>query len=169
MNVEYHVAKLWLLHDLSSLCFQSLLYEIITGVHSAGTDAASSSSARPIISTTKSVDELLSDIAPAATVWIFFSSWFILASMVNLCWKFVWLLIMQDSVLDEISAFSGHESSQVQVILFTITIHEIQMLVDFFLLGSGVTTENVVSSWDNTWFSDFIRGRWCWIFQYTWA
>lgn len=49
-------------------------------------------------------------------------------------------------MLDEISAFSGHESSQVQVILFTITIHEIQMLVDFFLLGSGVTTENVVSS-----------------------
>ncbi|PON78243.1 Alpha/beta hydrolase fold [Trema orientale] len=65
---------------------EGLLYEIITGVHSVGTDAASSSSAPNIISTTKSVDELLSDIAPVAT----------------------------DSVLDEINAFSGHESSQVQ-------------------------------------------------------
>lgn len=47
------------------LCFQCLLYEIITGVRSAGgTDNASSSSAPATVSTTKSVDELLSEIAP---------------------------------------------------------------------------------------------------------
>ncbi|XP_024021470.1 uncharacterized protein LOC21400949 isoform X3 [Morus notabilis] len=64
---------------------EGLLYEIITGVRSAGTDAASSSSAPPIVSTTKSVDELLSDIAPMTA----------------------------DSVLTEINEF-GHESSKLQ-------------------------------------------------------
>lgn len=64
---------------------EGLLYEIIAGVHSAGADAASSSSAPPIVSTTKSVDELLSDIAP----------------------------VTADSVLAEINEF-GHESSQLQ-------------------------------------------------------
>ncbi|XP_059437983.1 uncharacterized protein LOC132170865 isoform X2 [Corylus avellana] len=49
-------------------CLQSLLYEIITGLHSAGTDAGCSSSAPPNISTTKSVGELLSEIAPVTTV-----------------------------------------------------------------------------------------------------
>ncbi|KAL5537731.1 hypothetical protein UlMin_043497 [Ulmus minor] len=61
---------------------EGLLYEIITGVRSA-TDAASSSSAPPIISTVKSVDELLSDIAPVAT----------------------------DSVVDEINALNSNESA----------------------------------------------------------
>ncbi|KAJ6991803.1 hypothetical protein NC653_015222 [Populus alba x Populus x berolinensis] len=42
---------------------ESLLYEIITGLHSACTDAASSS-VRPSIPTTKSVSELLSEVAP---------------------------------------------------------------------------------------------------------
>lgn len=60
--------------NLSSLYFQGLLYEIITGVHSAGTDAASSSSAPPIVSTTKSVDQLLSEIAPVTTVRLFLVS-----------------------------------------------------------------------------------------------
>ncbi|KAG2688781.1 hypothetical protein I3843_09G110600 [Carya illinoinensis] len=47
---------------------ESLLYEIITGLHSAGTDAASSSSARRSTSASKSVGELLSEIAPVTTV-----------------------------------------------------------------------------------------------------
>ncbi|KAF4379130.1 hypothetical protein G4B88_010524 [Cannabis sativa] len=65
---------------------EGLLYEIITGVRSVGTDAASSSSAPPIISTVESVDKLLSNIAPVST----------------------------DSALDEINALSRHESSQSQ-------------------------------------------------------
>lgn len=47
---------------------ERILYEIITGLRSAGPDAGSSSSAPPNISVTKSVDELLSGIAPVATV-----------------------------------------------------------------------------------------------------
>ncbi|XP_058202403.1 uncharacterized protein LOC131316903 isoform X1 [Rhododendron vialii] len=47
---------------------ESLLYEIISGLQTGGTDAASSSSAPPTISTTKSVIELLSDVAPVAGV-----------------------------------------------------------------------------------------------------
>jgi len=47
---------------------ESLLYEIFTGLHSARTDAASSSSVPPSVSTAKSVDELLSEIAPVTTV-----------------------------------------------------------------------------------------------------
>ncbi|XP_050108591.1 uncharacterized protein LOC126587556 isoform X2 [Malus sylvestris] len=46
---------------------EGLLYEIITGVHSAGTDVASSSSAPPAISTTKCVGKLLYEFAPATT------------------------------------------------------------------------------------------------------
>ncbi|KAF3451927.1 hypothetical protein FNV43_RR08023 [Rhamnella rubrinervis] len=65
---------------------ECLLYEIITGVHSAGTDAASSSSAPPNISTVKSVDELLSEIAPVTT----------------------------DAVLDEDNALSNLDSSDIQ-------------------------------------------------------
>ncbi|KAF8414326.1 hypothetical protein HHK36_002327 [Tetracentron sinense] len=48
---------------------ESLLYEIITGLRTAGTDAASSSSAPPGISTTQSVSEFLSEIAPVPSVF----------------------------------------------------------------------------------------------------
>ncbi|KAG6768844.1 hypothetical protein POTOM_024454 [Populus tomentosa] len=46
---------------------ESLLYEIITGLHSACTDAASSS-VHPSIPTTKSVSKLLSEVAPLANI-----------------------------------------------------------------------------------------------------
>ncbi|THF98457.1 hypothetical protein TEA_006720 [Camellia sinensis var. sinensis] len=48
--------------------YTSLLYEIIAGLRTVGTDVASSSSAPPGISTTKSVSELLTDVAPVASV-----------------------------------------------------------------------------------------------------
>lgn len=47
---------------------EGLLYEIISGLQTVDTGAASSSSAPPTISTTKSVSELLSDVAPVAGV-----------------------------------------------------------------------------------------------------
>ncbi|XP_035544205.1 uncharacterized protein LOC108996503 isoform X2 [Juglans regia] len=47
---------------------ESLLYEIITGLHSAGCHAGSSSSAPRSTSASKSVGELLSEIAPVTTV-----------------------------------------------------------------------------------------------------
>ncbi|KAB2637658.1 hypothetical protein D8674_028192 [Pyrus ussuriensis x Pyrus communis] len=64
-----HSCKLEKYYDLGDLKIgagldEGLLYEIITGVHSAGTNVASSSSVPPAISTTKCVGELLSEIAP---------------------------------------------------------------------------------------------------------
>ncbi|XP_048447328.1 uncharacterized protein LOC103963697 isoform X3 [Pyrus x bretschneideri] len=53
--------------DIIYKSYAGLLYEIITGVHSAGTDVASSSSAPPAISTTKCVGKLLYEFAPATT------------------------------------------------------------------------------------------------------
>ncbi|XP_068463222.1 uncharacterized protein [Phaseolus vulgaris] len=51
--------------DIMNLnCLLSLLYEILSSLRSASTDAASSSSLLPAISTTKSVTELLSEVAP---------------------------------------------------------------------------------------------------------
>ncbi|CAJ1941582.1 unnamed protein product [Sphenostylis stenocarpa] len=50
----------------------SLLYEILSSLRSASTDAASSSSVLPTISTTKSVCELLSEVAPVTDVESFF-------------------------------------------------------------------------------------------------
>lgn len=47
---------------------ESLLYEIISGLHGTGADAASSSSAPRSNSNTKSVDECLSEIAPVSSV-----------------------------------------------------------------------------------------------------
>ncbi|KAJ1427094.1 Alpha/Beta hydrolase fold [Sesbania bispinosa] len=47
---------------------ENLLYEILSRLRSATTDAASSSSALPTISTTKSVSELLSEVAPLTDV-----------------------------------------------------------------------------------------------------
>ncbi|KAK9935807.1 hypothetical protein M0R45_012683 [Rubus argutus] len=47
---------------------ESLLYKIISGVHSAGTDAASSSYAPAAIATKKSVGELLSEIVPMTPI-----------------------------------------------------------------------------------------------------
>ncbi|CAJ2649353.1 unnamed protein product [Trifolium pratense] len=47
---------------------ESVLYEILSSLRSATTDAASSSSAFPTISATKSVNELLSEIAPLTDV-----------------------------------------------------------------------------------------------------
>uniref|UniRef100_A0A5B7ARZ0 Serine aminopeptidase S33 domain-containing protein n=1 Tax=Davidia involucrata TaxID=16924 RepID=A0A5B7ARZ0_DAVIN len=47
---------------------ESLLYEIIAGLQTVDTDAASSSSAPPSITNTKSVCEFLSDIAPVTSV-----------------------------------------------------------------------------------------------------
>ncbi|XP_059658592.1 uncharacterized protein LOC132304907 isoform X1 [Cornus florida] len=46
---------------------ESLLYEIITGLRTVGTDAASSSSAPPSTLNTKSVSEFLSDIPPVTS------------------------------------------------------------------------------------------------------
>uniref|UniRef100_A0A2N9IPC2 Serine aminopeptidase S33 domain-containing protein n=1 Tax=Fagus sylvatica TaxID=28930 RepID=A0A2N9IPC2_FAGSY len=68
-----HSSKLEKYYDLGDLKVgagmdESLLYEIFTGLHSARTDAGSSSSAPPSVSTTKSVGELLSEIAPVGTV-----------------------------------------------------------------------------------------------------
>ncbi|XP_075666879.1 uncharacterized protein LOC142636512 [Castanea sativa] len=68
-----HSSKLEKYYDLGDLKVgagmdESLLYEIFTGLHSARTDAASSSSVPPSVSTAKSVDELLSEIAPVTTV-----------------------------------------------------------------------------------------------------
>ncbi|RYR76041.1 hypothetical protein Ahy_A01g000635 isoform B [Arachis hypogaea] len=45
---------------------ENLIYEILSSLRSATADAASSSSALPTISTTKSVTELLSEVAPSA-------------------------------------------------------------------------------------------------------
>ncbi|TQD75704.1 hypothetical protein C1H46_038756 [Malus baccata] len=67
---------------------EGLLYEIITGVHSAGTDVASSSSVPPAISTTKCVGELLSEIAPVTTA--------------------------VDSVHDEADTLNSHEPSHLE-------------------------------------------------------
>ncbi|KAH0986079.1 hypothetical protein GBA52_013256 [Prunus armeniaca] len=72
-QISSHSCKLEKYYDLGDLKIgagldEGLLYEIITGVHSAGTDVASSSSAPPAISTTKCVGELLSEIAPVTTV-----------------------------------------------------------------------------------------------------
>lgn len=47
---------------------ENLLYEIIAGIQSSGADVASSSSLPPCISTAKCVGELLSEIAPVASV-----------------------------------------------------------------------------------------------------
>lgn len=47
---------------------ERVLYEIIAGLRTAGTDAASSSSAPPSISSTKFVGEFLSEIAPVTSV-----------------------------------------------------------------------------------------------------
>lgn len=64
-----HSIKAEKYYDLGALKFgasmdQSLLYEIITGLRCASTDAASSSSAPPSILTAKPVDELLSEAVP---------------------------------------------------------------------------------------------------------
>ncbi|XP_016648131.1 PREDICTED: uncharacterized protein LOC103324410 [Prunus mume] len=72
-QISSHSCKLEKYYDLGDLKIgagldEGLLYEIITGVHSAGPDVASSSSAPPAISTTKCVGELLSEIAPVTTV-----------------------------------------------------------------------------------------------------
>nr|CAN66506.1 hypothetical protein VITISV_035499 [Vitis vinifera] len=48
--------------------YMRVLYEIIAGLRTAGTDAASSSSAPPSISSTKFVGEFLSEIAPVTSV-----------------------------------------------------------------------------------------------------
>ncbi|KAJ7967888.1 alpha/beta-Hydrolases superfamily protein [Quillaja saponaria] len=68
-----HTNKLEKYYDLGDLKVgsgmdESLLYEIIAGLRSMDTDAASSSSAPPSISTSKSVGHLLSEVAPVATV-----------------------------------------------------------------------------------------------------
>ncbi|CAL5411771.1 hypothetical protein CsSME_00031260 [Camellia sinensis var. sinensis] len=68
-----HASKLEKYYDLGDLKVstgmdESLLYEIIAGLRTVGTDVASSSSAPPGISTTKSVSELLTDVAPVASV-----------------------------------------------------------------------------------------------------
>ncbi|BBH00596.1 alpha/beta-Hydrolases superfamily protein [Prunus dulcis] len=67
-QISSHSCKLEKYYDLGDLKIGAGLDEIITGVHSAGTDVASSSSAPPAISTTKCVGELLSEIAPVTTV-----------------------------------------------------------------------------------------------------
>ncbi|KHN40219.1 Hypothetical protein glysoja_038414 [Glycine soja] len=51
---------------------ESLLYEILSSLRSASTEAASSSSVLPTISSTKSVSELLSEVAPVTDVESFF-------------------------------------------------------------------------------------------------
>ncbi|CAB4305953.1 unnamed protein product [Prunus armeniaca] len=94
-QISSHSCKLEKYYDLGDLKIgagldEGLLYEIITGVHSAGTDVASSSSAPPAISTTKCVGELLSEIAPVTTV--------------------------VDSVHEEADILSSHEPSHLEVI-----------------------------------------------------
>lgn len=62
--------------DTSFLCadvtncflFQNILYEIIAGLRNVSADAPSSSAAPRCISSTKSVGELLTDIAPVCNV-----------------------------------------------------------------------------------------------------
>ncbi|XP_050145556.1 uncharacterized protein LOC126621193 isoform X3 [Malus sylvestris] len=88
-----HSCKLEKYYDLGDLKIgagldEGLLYEIITGVHSAGTDVASSSSVPPAISTTKCVGELLSEIAPVTTA--------------------------VDSVHDEADTLNSHEPSHLE-------------------------------------------------------
>ncbi|XP_027330854.1 uncharacterized protein LOC113846598 isoform X2 [Abrus precatorius] len=56
---------------LGSSVDESLLYEILSSLQSATTDAASSSSVLPTISSTKSVSELLSEVAPVTDESIF--------------------------------------------------------------------------------------------------
>ncbi|XP_021637703.1 uncharacterized protein LOC110633416 isoform X2 [Hevea brasiliensis] len=61
-------SKLEKYYNLSDL--KSLLCEIITGLRSAFTDAASSSSAPPSFPTTKPVSELLSEIMPVTSILV---------------------------------------------------------------------------------------------------
>ncbi|XP_014509049.1 uncharacterized protein LOC106768415 isoform X1 [Vigna radiata var. radiata] len=76
-NVPRAHSKLEKYYDLGNLKLgsgveESLLYEILSSLRSASTNAASSSSVLPAISTTKSVTELLSDVAPVTDVESFF-------------------------------------------------------------------------------------------------
>ncbi|CAN0890925.1 Uncharacterized protein YqkD [Linum grandiflorum] len=64
LDKYYNLSDLKLGADLD----ESLLYEIITGIRSSTTDAASSSSAPPTIPTAKPVDELLLEVAPAVNL-----------------------------------------------------------------------------------------------------
>jgi len=54
--------------NLLLLSCQSLLYEIVSSLRSASTEAASSSSVLSTISNTKSVSKLLSEVAPVTNV-----------------------------------------------------------------------------------------------------
>lgn len=120
---------------------QNLLYGIITGIQSSGADAASSSSLPPCISTAKSVGELLSEIAPVASVlvWIF-TFWchalFLLPQKIHfLITFFFWVnipqggnrnikrcgmnldicLSLQDTLIVEDAMIDCHDSSKLQV------------------------------------------------------
>lgn len=103
------------------LIFQSLLYKIISGVHSAGTDAASSSYAPAAIATKKSVGDLLSEIVPMTpiVVCVFFLGLTTLCLhvpiLLNHCATY-FLLVMQDSVHDEDGTLNCHDTSNLQVI-----------------------------------------------------
>lgn len=98
-----------------SICFQSLLCEIITGLRSASMDAASSST-HPIILATKPVNELLSEVVPVTSIVRIFSSVCISCfSFTNFLVMFISLsLIMQDSLVNDDNGL-GDESSNLQV------------------------------------------------------
>lgn len=101
------------------LIFQGLLHKIISGVHCAGTDAASSSYAPAAIATEKSVGDLLSEIAPMATivVCVFILGLFILHVPILLNHRATcFLLVMQDSAHDEDGTLNCHDTSNLQVI-----------------------------------------------------
>nr|DAD23770.1 TPA_asm: hypothetical protein HUJ06_025233 [Nelumbo nucifera] len=78
---------------------ESLLYEIIAGLRNVGTEAASSSSAPPSISTTKSIGEFLSEIAPVANVLIQDS------------------LLVEDNMTNDFDRVNDDESRHLQVIV----------------------------------------------------
>ena len=54
--------------DLTVFFLQNILYEIIAGLQNVSADAPSSSAVPHNLSSTKSVGELLSDIAPVCNV-----------------------------------------------------------------------------------------------------
>lgn len=70
LHIGFNNDVRFLLHAEIDLVFvfKSLLYEIIAGLQTVGTDVGSSSSAPPSISTTKSVGDSLPDIAPVTSV-----------------------------------------------------------------------------------------------------
>lgn len=77
---------------------ESVLYEILSSLRSATTDAASSSSAFPTISATKSVTELLSEAAPLADAVGFCLHYFLQNTLFCLVYP---LLVTQEPLFED--------------------------------------------------------------------